>query len=266
MLDIVDKLPPGSRVLDLGARAGSFSTPRTDLCVVRLDLEAPPAGSSGAYVRADAARLPFPPACFDLIVSNHSLEHFAELEDTVREIGRVIKPEGVLYVAVPDASTFTDRVYRWLGKGGGHVNPFRSPGEVICLVAKWTPLSHRSTTVLFSSLSFLNVHNFTARPPRKIALFAFGNERFLAWFTWALRRLDRAMGTRLSVYGWAFQFGGTPPETAAWINVCVRCGSGAPEAYLRQAGAVGRVWGGMEAYTCPQCGARNLLTREDPKP
>lgn len=266
MLDIIEKLPPGARVLDLGARTGSFSTPRTDLCVIRLDLDAPPAALAGVFVRADAARLPFPGQCFDAVVSNHSLEHFVELQDTVGEIGRVVKPDAVLYVAVPDADTLTDRVYRWLGKGGGHVNAFRSPAEVTSLIEKSTPLHHRSTTLLFSSFSFLNARNFTSPPPRKIALFAFGNECFLAWFTWILRGLDQAMGTRLSVYGWAFQFGGTAPgpAVAAWINVCVRCGSGASEAYLRQRNVVRRGPGGIERYSCPQCGAQNLLTPDRP--
>ncbi|HMD71121.1 MAG TPA: class I SAM-dependent methyltransferase [Bryobacteraceae bacterium] len=268
MMDILERLPPGSLVLDLGARAGSFPTSRTDLRVVRLDLEAPPAGASGAYVRGDAARLPFRGGCFDAIVANHSLEHFADLENAVREIGRAATPGGMVYISVPDASTLTDRVYRWLGRGGGHVNAFRRPADVIGPMEKWTRLPHRSTTLLFSSLAFLNAHNFTARPPRKIALFAFGNERFLAWLVWVLRVLDRALGTRLSVYGWAFRFGGTPPESMpeAWINVCVRCGSGASEAYLLHAGAVRRVLGGMESYACPQCGCRNWLFHGGTRP
>jgi len=263
MMDIVESLPPGSLVLDLGARTGSFSTARGDLTVVRVDLDAPPASASGGYVRADAARLPFRGASFDAIVANHSLEHFARLEDSLREIGRVVKPGGSLYVAVPDAGTFTDRVYRWLGRGGGHVNAFRQPAGVIGPIVKWTSLPHRSTTVLFSSLSFLNSHNFSSRPPRRIALFAYGNERFLAWFSWALRCADGVLGTRLSVYGWEFRFGGAASQSPreAWINVCVRCGSGASEAYLRAAGAVRRALC-MEAYTCPACGGRNWLFRD----
>jgi SAM-dependent methyltransferase len=260
MLEIVERLPPGSMVLDLGARTGSFSTSRTDLCVVRLDLETPPPGVTGSYVRADAARLPFRDRCFDAIVSNHSLEHFVEFETTVREIGRVVKSNGVLYVSVPDAATLTDRIYRWLGRGGGLVNGFRTPADVIGPVEKWTRLRHRTTTVLFSSLSFLNRHNFTSRPPRKIALFGFGKEWFLAWLMWGLRGLDRAMGTRLSVYGWAFQFGGPASPREAWVNVCVRCGSGSAEVYLRHMGAVRRAPGGIEVYDCPQCGGWNLLS------
>ena len=91
--------------------------------MVRVDLDrqapAPP-----NLVQADAARMPFPDHCFDLIISNHSLEHFGDLAGSLREIGRVVRPNGALYVAVPDATTLSDRFYRWLARGGGHVNAF----------------------------------------------------------------------------------------------------------------------------------------------
>jgi hypothetical protein len=131
------------------------------------------------------------------------------------------------------------------------VNAFRAPADVIGLMDRLAGLRHGGTRPLISSLSFLNAHNFTARPPRKIALFAFGNERFLAILMWLLKWLDRRLGTRLSHYGWAFYFGGAdmrrPGEV--WRNVCVRCGAGHPEERLRGRGL---------SYRCPQCGGWNL--------
>jgi len=254
VLDLIERLPPGARVLDLGARSGSFHTDRPDLVIVRADLEIAPARGDGAYVAADAARLPFREAAFDLIISNHSLEHFEALEETLHEIGRTVRPGGAFYVAVPDAGTLTDRIYRWLARGGGHVNAFRSADQVATLVERLTGLPHRATRDLYSSLSFLNRRNFTTRPPRKIALFAFGSERFLAVLLWILR-----MGSGgLSRYGWAFYFGDVPlrGNLDAWINVCVRCGAGRSEAFLRKCGVLGR---GI-SYHCPDCGGWNLLT------
>jgi hypothetical protein len=264
MLPLIGNLPAGARVLDLGAGPGSFPCTRSDIIVVRLDLEKPHRLGQGSYVLANAARMPFAASSFDLVVSNHSLEHFTRLEATVSDIGRVLKPDGVLYVAVPDATTLTDRIYRWLGRGGGHVNPFRSPEEVAALVTRLTGLPLGSTTVLFSSLSFLNRHNFVRPPPRRIALFAFGNERFLAVSVWILRALDRRCGTKLSRYGWAFRFGNVAaaPLGEAWINVCVRCGSGHSEPYLRKYAPL-RKWAGLfPAYRCPGCGGFNFLTPE----
>ena len=228
MLDLINRLPPGARVLDLGSGPGSFATTRADLLIVRLDYEMPHRLGHGSYVLADAANSPFTAHCFDLIISNHSLEHFTALDAVLGEIGRLLKPGGVLYVAVPDAGTLADRIYRWLGRGGGHVNAFRHPAEVSGRIERATGLPHRRTTTLFSSFSFLNRNNFVTRPPRRIALFAYGNERFLAVTLWILRGIDRRFGTRLSHYGWSFLFGNVraPESSEVWINVCVRCGSG----------------------------------------
>lgn len=264
MLPLIGNLPAGARVLDLGAGPGSFPCERPDVVVVRLDLAKPHRLGQGSYVLADAARMPFRQASFDLVVSNHSLEHFTELDATVREIGRVLKPDGILYVAVPDATTLTDRIYRWLGRGGGHVNPFRSAEEVDALINRLTGLPLRSTTVLFSSLSFLNRHNFVTKPPRRIALFAFGNETFLAVLIWMLRGVDRHCGTEWSRYGWSFRFGnliGAEP-VEVWVNVCVRCGSGHSEAYLRKHTPIRKLAGLFRAYRCPGCGGFNFLTPE----
>ncbi|MGD0666592.1 MAG: methyltransferase domain-containing protein [Bryobacteraceae bacterium] len=264
MIHLLSRLPCGARVLDLGAAAGSFPSVRDDVCVVRLDLKFDSAGASGCLVRGDAARLPFADGVFDLLVSNHSLEHFVELEAVVREMGRVARPGAGLYVAVPDAATLTDRIYRWMGRGGGHVNPFRTPAEVIALIERLTGLAHRSTLALYSSLSFLNAHSLRCRPPRKLLLFANGDERFLAVLLWSLRTMDRVFGSGLSRYGWEFHFGAADPGEARepWVNVCVRCGSGQSEAYLRKHASGWRKFGPVESYHCPGCGGFNLLSPE----
>jgi SAM-dependent methyltransferase len=259
MQKLLQSLAPNSRVLDLGARSGSFAITRQDQCVVRLDLQIPARKGAGLYVSANAARMPFCEQAFDAVIANHSLEHFVELEATLREIGRVMKPDGVLYIAVPDASTLTDRIYRWLARGGGHVNAFRAPADVIAPVESLTGLPHRGAQTLHSSLSFLNRHNRTAPAPRRAALFFYGNERYLAFLMWALRGVDRRLGTRLSVYGWEFYFGAgpIPRRDEAWPNVCVRCGSGFSEAFLQSKGAARNAW----TYRCPECGGFNLITR-----
>src|SRR5262245_55080428 len=262
VIDLIRGMPPSARVLDLGSRSGSFQTSRSDIVVVRLDLEVPPAPARN-YCRADAARIPFASGCFAAVISNHSLEHFVELDAVLSEIGRVLAANGALYVAVPDAGTFSDRVYRWLGRGGGHVNPFRSAEALAALIEKRTGLACRSYSTLYSSLSFLNAHNFTTRPPRKIALFGFGNERFLAVLVWTLRLFDRWFGTGLSRYGWAFYFGSyAPVDPEDWINVCVRCGSGHSGMFLMHSGTLPPRPGWFTWYRCPACGGLNLWTHE----
>jgi SAM-dependent methyltransferase len=252
-------------VLDLGARSGSFHTDRSDITVVRLDMEIPKTRGSGWYVAGDAARMPFAAGSFHAIVSNHSLEHFVELDAVLGEIGRVAASGGSLYIAVPDAGTLCDGIYRWLARGGGHVNPFRSPEALARLVERRTGLPHRVTWTLYASLSFLNINNLTSRPPRRAVIFGRGNERFLAILVWILRLADGWFGTRLSQYGWSFYFGGFIPEQRieSWINVCVRCGSGQSENFLRHRGAIPPLPRTFDWYRCPTCGGLNLLTHEE---
>lgn len=248
MHEILRHLPANARVLDLGSNKGSFDEATYSFTTIRADLD-PPAGPNA--VRCDAARLPFRAGAFNAIVSNHSLEHFEELKASLNEIGRVLARDGALYVAVPDASTLADRIYRWLGRGGGHVNAFTSADDLAARIGSATGLPCVAIRLLHTSFSFLNNRNMGLRRPRKLLLFAGGSERFLVEFSALCRRLDGWFGSRLSVYGWAFWFGrvGEPVDTIPWVNVCVRCGSGQPREAIER--CRGR---------CPQCGAVNRFT------
>jgi SAM-dependent methyltransferase len=250
MDEILRNLPAGALVLDLGCDEGSFPAGRTRATTVRLDRDVP-GKRDGEFVRGDAAKLPFAVASFAAVIANHSLEHFDDLEGVLREIGRVLRPDGALFVAVPDASTVTDRIYRWLGRGGGHVNPFTSAPDVARIIEHGTGLRHVSTRTLYSSLSFLNRTRAPRPLPRRIWLVGGGFEAVLRAYVRISRRLDRLLGTRTGVYGWAFYFGevnGTV-DTTPWVNVCILCGSGFP------AGSLGT----GKAYACPHCGTRNPL-------
>ena len=100
------------------------------------------------------------------------------------------------------------------------------------MVARLTGLPLRGTCAPFGTRSFLKAHDLAAPPPRRIALSAFGGERFPAVPIWMLRGLDRRFGPRLSHYGWSLRFGnvaGAEPAEAG-VGVCVRCGSGHSEA------------------------------------
>ena len=263
MHEILRRLPPNARLLDLGSGSGSFPAGALPGLVVCVDAETPQGTRAGCFVRADAAALPFRSRTFDAIISNHSLEHFVDLGAALAEVGRAIKPEGALYVAVPDASTVTDILYRWLARGGGHVNAFTSDHALAQRVESATGLRHCGTRPLYTSLSFMNGRNRKGRPPRKLLLFGNGREGVLVFLTTILRLCDRLVGTRLSLYGWALYFGElkSPIDREAWTNVCVRCGSGHPSAGLLAAGRVERRYLWLPFYNCPSCGAPNLFMR-----
>ncbi len=261
MHEILARLPATARVLDLGSASGSFDSAKYPFRTIAADIEA----SRG--VRADAAALPFADHCFSAIVSNHSLEHFDNLAGALAEIGRVLQPDGSLYIAVPDASTITDRVYRWLGRGGGHVNPFRSAPDLATLIERSTGFRHVATRTLCTSLSFLNRKNVRGWPPKRLFLLGGGTEVSLRWLTYLFRLLDRWFGTRASVYGWALYFGNidAPIALDTSTNVCIRCGSGhVAEWLLHGVGAVRRTLL-LRTYDCPVCGTRNYFTDDSLK-
>lgn len=260
MHEILANLGPGQRVLDIGSNAGSFDSAVGPFIAIRADLDRPSTPVSN-FAQADAARLPFPDRSFDAVISNHSLEHFHDLGGSLSEIGRILKPTGALYIAVPDASTFCDRLYRWLARGGGHVNPFTSAEQLAATIERATHLRHVHTRTLCTSLSYLNRRNRPVAGPRRLLLAGNGTEISLHLFTYLARLSDRLFGTRLSVYGWALYFGDValPPEMDAWTNVCIRCGSGAPSEWLRELKLVRRQFF-LRFYTCNNCGTTNLFS------
>ena len=195
MREILDKLPAASLVLDLGSGTGSFDAARYPFTVIRADLDAAP-GSNSNFVICSAEALPFRNHAFQALISNHSLEHFHDLNAALREIGRVLDSGGALFVAVPDATTITDRLYRSLARGGGHVNPFTSAPELASRIAQVTCLSHVATRTLCTSLSFLNRHNIPTRPPKRLMLMGGGTETSLRLLNGLFRMSDRFLGTK----------------------------------------------------------------------
>jgi SAM-dependent methyltransferase len=260
--EILRSLPDGARVLDLGCASGSFDHQAYPLVVIALDAEPPAAARPRHFVRGDAAQLPFASGSFDAIISNHSLEHFTDLDAALAEAGRVLKHPGKVYVAVPDSRTLTDWLYRSLARGGGHVNAFASRDELIAKIRRHILEPLAAVRPLGTSLSFLNRRNHPSRPPRRLWLIGGGNETVLVWLTHCLRIVDRALHTRLSLYGWALFFGEQlgPIREDLWPNVCVRCGAGHPTDLLMAQDCVRkRRWFGR-IYHCPGCGARNVFT------
>jgi len=263
--EILSELPPNSLVLDLGCDQGSFDSSAFPRCLcIRVDLEKPHGDESALFVQADAAKLPFRNAVFDAVICNHSLEHFPELEHSLSEIGRSLKPTGAFFASVPDSSSITDKFYRWLGKGGGHVNQIANVREFVAKVESQTHLRCCGVRVLLTSLSFLNCKSPTARPMRTMVELGVNFEPLLAVLTWFMRNFDRVFGTRMSLSGWLLYFGTIAKriDEQTWGNMCVRCGSAHSSTYLLRSGVVVK-WTVPRRYHCPSCGATNLFTPDN---
>jgi hypothetical protein len=263
MHEILEMLPPRATVLDLGCRDGSFPEGMYDLQVIRADLQRPES-NPGSFVQADATQLPFRAGSFDAVILNHSAEHFVELKKALQEVGRVVKAGGALYVAVPDARTFSDRLYRKLYRNaGGHVNLFGSAAKLTDMLSWYSGLRPAGIKTLFTSFTYWNRTSVSSADRKCMRLPALW-EPVLTLAVGATRFIDSWLGTRTSVYGWAIYLGtiGQPVATKSDRNVCVRCGQGHPADWLREEGRVRKTFGLLPSYSCPGCSAWNLYFRD----
>jgi len=97
-------------ILDVGCGAGAnlelLAERFPDAALQGVDVEREPLRFCRADRRlpvsqADAARLPFADASFDLVTALDALEHFADDASALREVHRVCRPGGTLVLTVP---------------------------------------------------------------------------------------------------------------------------------------------------------------------
>lgn len=111
----------GARILDVGAGSGDIAAHFSQIVG--------PAGSVSATDRVDQiqtpgaldfrqvtdARLPFPECRFDVVISNHVIEHVGNRDEQARhlcEIHRVLDRGGILYFAMPNKWSLVEPHYK----------------------------------------------------------------------------------------------------------------------------------------------------------
>jgi SAM-dependent methyltransferase len=258
--EVIAAQPPGARVLDAGCGPGSWPYGlRDDLDVTGFDIKfppGPPARSDRVRVtRADLARLPFRPDRFDLTVCHYVLEHVTELEACCDELVRVTRPGGTLYLSVPRAAAFDDRLYRFAGYFAKYaLMKFRKRIEhqqrfdLAGLLARFRARGMEPTAHAFVPAGFSWMNDPRTQPLQGA-------------FTDALAALHRATGLDLAAdanFVLTFVRRGGPvgeaplPGRRQVTHVCRRCGE---HAIVEAA----RPWPGR--WTCPWCGEHNPFGR-----
>ena len=101
----------GAQVLEVGTGSGVIAAAlkeavgsdgevwAVDTVDQRLDPEAV------SFLPVTDTKLPFPDGTFDLVISNHVVEHVGDWEaqhDHMRELARVLRPDGWVYLAMPN--------------------------------------------------------------------------------------------------------------------------------------------------------------------
>jgi len=138
------RLRPGERLLDAGCGEGRhcFGALSRGARVVGLDLDlaslqaasgalrsrAAELGSLGAMLQGNAFQLPFRDETFDKVICAEVMEHVHDYPAAARELARVTKPDGIVAVTIPTATS--ENLYLRLGdeyfeSPGGHIRIFR---------------------------------------------------------------------------------------------------------------------------------------------
>jgi len=107
------------RILDVGCSAGGLSVPiaSKNKEVVGIDLDVPALKKFRSWVKNSnikntkidkgiAEKLSYSNNYFDLVVCSEVLEHVQNIEESVNEIYRVLKPKGLLFLSMPNKYGF----------------------------------------------------------------------------------------------------------------------------------------------------------------
>ena len=96
-LDERGPVPPGTRLLEVAPIDTVRTTAeRLGYTYTSIDLS-----SRRAITRADLCRLPFPDATFDIAVCFHVLEHIPADDEALKELARVVGPDGQAVISDP---------------------------------------------------------------------------------------------------------------------------------------------------------------------
>ena len=134
-------------------------------------------------MQADAAHLPFRDGSFDAVSRQPQPRAHGFARARTSELGRVVRRGASLYVAVADASTFSDKLYRWIYHGGGHINPFRSSAELNRRITQSTGLQPVAVSVYTHRLSICTI--LTSIPGRRAGSgFSEWKRAFIAIFSY----------------------------------------------------------------------------------
>lgn len=142
------------KILDLGTGSGYLSFPIakkypnisiTGLDIVEKALEVNRFKANEedikniSFISYNGIDFPFDDSEFDMVISRYALHHFPDIQKSISEVSRVIKPKGFLFISDPtpnvnDSSRFVDE-YMQLKKDG-HIK-FYTKDEWIQMCEKY---------------------------------------------------------------------------------------------------------------------------------
>ncbi len=119
-------LPVGAKILDAPCGAGALAAGLAASGFETWGADVQPGAQAvlgERFRQVDLnARLPWPDASFDLVVSVEGIEHLENRFHFLREMHRLLRPEGLLVITTPNIASLRSRV-RFFGSGFYHRDP-----------------------------------------------------------------------------------------------------------------------------------------------
>jgi len=164
-----DHLAGARRILDVGCGEGQVARLAAGLAGVERVVGVDPTwaqlelaarrGGGVALARSDAGRLPFPRSSFDAVVACLVLEHVADVDGALAEVGRVLAPGGRFVLMLnhpllqaPGSGWIDDTI---LGEQYWRIGPYLVEDHAVEEVAKdvWIPFIHRPLSRYLNGLA-----------------------------------------------------------------------------------------------------------------
>ncbi len=117
-LQLISKYYKTGNILDIGCGTGEFLKTFKDAkwktfgIEPSLDVREIAIKNYGLDIRGEAEIKKLETEGFDVITMWHVLEHVPELNDRIDDLKRLIKPEGIIVIAVPNCTSFDADVYK----------------------------------------------------------------------------------------------------------------------------------------------------------
>ena len=120
LLNLVARAQP-LRLLEIGTGSGGIAHwfarhPQLRCEVVAVDVcDSRQLHDGYAFRQVEGVRLPFADSSFDVVITNHVIEHVGDADaqlEHLREIHRVLEADGIGYLAVPNRWMLTEPHYR----------------------------------------------------------------------------------------------------------------------------------------------------------
>jgi 2-polyprenyl-3-methyl-5-hydroxy-6-metoxy-1,4-benzoquinol methylase len=159
----ISQFTAGRQVLDVGCGVGYGTAllARNAARAVGIDIsqkavnEAFRLYPAGEFLQMDAEAMSFPDRSFDLIVSTENFEHLPDQARHVRELARLVRPDGFCFVATPNPELFV-----------GQNNPFHTKENTYAELRDLFSLGFREVEIIEPTRIPVNPAGRAAREER----------------------------------------------------------------------------------------------------